>query len=159
MIYISHRGNINGRIPEMENSPEYIDDTIKQGYHVEIDVRLQGGSLFLGHDKPQYEISKNWIMDRKHNLWIHTKNFEAMSYLINYRHITAFYHEKENHVLVTNTDVFWSHNLNEATAKSVIPLLSMDDINKWERKEVYGICSDYIKTVAERTKKSNAIEE
>jgi len=31
MILISHRGNINGRIEEAENRPDYIDDTIRLG--------------------------------------------------------------------------------------------------------------------------------
>jgi hypothetical protein len=34
MIYISHRGNINGRIENVENKPEYVNDTILLGYDV-----------------------------------------------------------------------------------------------------------------------------
>ena len=32
MIYISHRGNIDGKIPSMENHPSYIDKAIALGY-------------------------------------------------------------------------------------------------------------------------------
>ena len=39
MILISHRGNITGRIPDSENRPSYIQDTINLGYDVEIDVQ------------------------------------------------------------------------------------------------------------------------
>jgi len=56
MIYISHRGNINGRIEDSENKPEYIDDTIQLGFDVEIDVWYIDGKWWLGHDGPQYEI-------------------------------------------------------------------------------------------------------
>ena len=38
MILISHRGNINGKKPDLENKPEYIQNAIKLGYNVEIDV-------------------------------------------------------------------------------------------------------------------------
>ena len=38
MILISHRGNIDGRIPEKENHPNYIDAAIKAGYDVEVDL-------------------------------------------------------------------------------------------------------------------------
>ena len=37
MILISHRGNIDGKIVERENHPEYIDEAIALGYDVEID--------------------------------------------------------------------------------------------------------------------------
>ncbi len=36
---ISHRGNLDGPIPERENSPDYIDQAIKWGFVVEIDIR------------------------------------------------------------------------------------------------------------------------
>ncbi len=56
MILISHRGNINGRVPNLENSPDFIDAAIEKKYDVEIDLRTHNGKLFLGHDEPQYEI-------------------------------------------------------------------------------------------------------
>ena len=39
MKIISHRGNINGIIPEKENRPSYIDSAIGCGYEVEVDIR------------------------------------------------------------------------------------------------------------------------
>jgi hypothetical protein len=38
MIYISHRGNIDGKKPHLENSPSYIDEAIELGYDVEVDL-------------------------------------------------------------------------------------------------------------------------
>ena len=35
MILISHRGNINGKIPEYENNPDYVDSAINLGYEVQ----------------------------------------------------------------------------------------------------------------------------
>ena len=52
MILISHRGNIDGKKPHLENQPDYIDEAIALGYDVEIDVWLIDGVLFLGHDAP-----------------------------------------------------------------------------------------------------------
>jgi len=54
--YISHRGNIDGRIPNSENSPEYISLALSKGYEVEIDVWFVDGSFYLGHDEPYYLI-------------------------------------------------------------------------------------------------------
>lgn len=38
MIKIAHRGNINGKLPEMENSPNYVMAAIEKGYDCEIDL-------------------------------------------------------------------------------------------------------------------------
>jgi glycerophosphoryl diester phosphodiesterase len=54
MILIAHRGNLNGKQPERENSPEYIKEALEKGYHVEVDVWLkETNNLFLGHDSPK----------------------------------------------------------------------------------------------------------
>jgi hypothetical protein len=50
MILISHRGNINGKIVEKENHPDYIDEAINLDYDVEIDIWMIEGILMLGHD-------------------------------------------------------------------------------------------------------------
>ena len=50
MILISHRGNLNGPKPLMENSPAYIEIAIKKNFHVEIDVWIKKNNLYLGHD-------------------------------------------------------------------------------------------------------------
>ena len=60
MILISHRGNLNGKIPENENCPDYIDKAIHSGYDVEIDIWMIDNELFLGHDGPQYKVIYNW---------------------------------------------------------------------------------------------------
>ena len=38
MILISHRGNIDGPNPKLENSPEYIQLAMEKGFDVEVDV-------------------------------------------------------------------------------------------------------------------------
>ena len=78
MILISHRGNVDGRIIERENHPDYIDEAIHAGYNVEIDVWMIEGVLLLGHDEPQYGITQQWLNDRHYSLWLHCKNIEAM---------------------------------------------------------------------------------
>lgn len=52
MIIISHRGNINGPNPRMENKPEYIKKALDENFMVEIDVWFYQGELWLGHDEP-----------------------------------------------------------------------------------------------------------
>jgi hypothetical protein len=57
MKLIAHRGNINGSNPEKENHPDYINEAIKLGHNVEIDVWFINNKFYLGHDDP----SKKYI--------------------------------------------------------------------------------------------------
>ena len=50
MIYISHRGNIDGKKPHLENSQSYIDEAIELGYDVEVDLWHVDGNFFLGYE-------------------------------------------------------------------------------------------------------------
>jgi hypothetical protein len=143
MILISHRGNLNGLFPDKENSPQYIDNAISNGFEVEIDLRTSNSKLFLGHDYAQYEITIEWLQSRRDNLWIHTKDSESLFKLCD-TNLRYFFHEKESHTIIANSNLIWSHDLSEASDKSIIPLLSMDDILNKGYSSVHGICSDFI---------------
>lgn len=145
MRLISHRGNISGPSPLVENTHGFIQAAIDDGYDVEIDVRLINGSLYLGHDNPEHPVELTWLMDRKHNLWIHTKNFGALDFLLG-KGLKVFYHQLEKHTVIGNTNVIWSHDLSEASERSIIPLISLDDVllNKNLSMRFYGVCSDHI---------------
>ena len=54
MRIICHRGNMYGPDINTENNPKQIDFCISKGYDVEIDLWLEGGKYFLGHDSMQY---------------------------------------------------------------------------------------------------------
>jgi glycerophosphoryl diester phosphodiesterase len=146
MILISHRGNLNGRIPERENSLEYIDEAIDMGFYVEIDVRTKENDLYLGHDEPQYLVTLDWLNERSEFLYIHVKDFKSLDALIMYNNLKIFFHTLEEHVIINNTKVFWSHDIKNISEKSIIPLLSLDEIklNSHLKNNVFGICSDYI---------------
>ena len=63
MKLIAHRGNINGPDPSKENTPEYIEQAIAQGFDVEVDVRYSPlhSKLYLGHDEPDYKVDWFWF--------------------------------------------------------------------------------------------------
>ena len=145
MRLISHRGNINRVYQERENTPDYIQEAIDLGYDVEIDIWSMGknNNLYLGHDGPELELNNiNWLLNRKDHLWIHCKNFAALSFLIN-TGLTVFFHEQESYTIISNGYI-WAHNLMEIDSKCIIPLLDKDSITNWNPKPVYGVCSDYI---------------
>ena len=65
MILISHRGNILGRKKQLENNPNYIDNALKLGYDVEVDVWSIDKQFYLGHDEPQYKIERSFLQNKK----------------------------------------------------------------------------------------------
>lgn len=140
MILISHRGNINGRIEDAENRPDYIDDTIRIGYNVEVDIWEIDHRLFLGHDRPQYEIDYTWLKDRKNKLWIHCKNIKALEYFNDIIDFHYFWHEKDT-VTITSQGTIWAFPGKQPIRNSiaVLPELNDEDISY-----CLGICSDYI---------------
>jgi len=139
MILISHRGNINGRIPEMENKPGYIEDAIKMGYNVEIDVWLVDHGFFTGHYSPQYEVSYDWFFMRMDKFWVHCKNIKALTFLL-HSSLNCFWHEKDK-VTLTSKKYIWAFPGSQPIEKSiaVLPELNNDDIS-----QCMGICSDVI---------------
>ena len=140
MIYISHRGNIDGKKPHLENQPSYIDEAIALGYNVEVDVWYVDGKLFLGHDEPQYPIELSWLDERKYELWIHCKNVEAFEFIFE-EDLHFFWHEEDT-LTLTSWNCIWAYPGKQPIKKSiaVMPERSNDDVS-----QCYGICSDVIK--------------
>lgn len=144
MILISHRGNINGPNPELENTIEYIEIALSKGFEVEIDVWGIDGDLWLGHDEPLYKIDWDWLEKYDDRFWIHCKNIDALLYLsdidyskINYNY---FWHETDK-VTLTSFSWIWAYPGNQPITGSiaVLPELYDDDVS-----DAAGICSDYI---------------
>lgn len=137
MILISHRGNIDGKKPELENTPNYIQKALDLGYHVEIDIWYDNG-FYLGHDFPQYEISFNYLINDK--LWCHAKNIEAIIEMKKYP-IHYFWHQEDD-ITLTSKEYIWAYPGKQPIKNSiaVMPELYNDDISK-----CIGICSDNIK--------------
>ena len=139
-LLIAHRGNINGKNEERENDPDYIDEAIDKGYDVEVDVWMEDGFLYLGHDNPQYRILQHWLEERVEKLWIHCKNFEAMRWFTLIGGFNHFWHQEDDFTL-TSKGIIWTYTGKETTPKSicVLPENSNNEVG-----ECLGVCSDYI---------------
>jgi hypothetical protein len=139
MILISHRGNLNGKIPDRENSPSYILKALEKGYDVEIDVWFSDGKFWLGHDKPQYETDYKFLINEK--FWCHAKNvdalFEMKKYVIHY-----FWHENDEFTL-TSKNYIWTYPTreNKPGTISVLPETFNQSVEGCK-----GVCSDYIES-------------
>ena len=147
MVLISHRGNIDGKNIEFENQPSYIDDAIKLGYNVEIDVWYIDNKLYLGHDSADYQIDIDWLKSRLSKVWIHCKHLPAIEYFHNNTDVMVrgysnyFFHNTDD-TTITSKGYLWVYPGKQPIKNSisVLPEIHNDDIT-----QCYGICSDIIK--------------
>lgn len=134
---ISHRGNLDGPEPSKENQPDFIDAALLLCDGVEIDVWKIEGSIFLGHDSPDYKISKGFLDGKK--LWCHAKNLEALDFLLT-NNFECFWHQNDDQVL-TSGGFIWTHShSNDFTSKSIACLI--DGIGL-PPLHCFGICTDF----------------
>jgi hypothetical protein len=140
MILISHRGNLNGPNEDRENSPYYIMEAIDEGYDVEVDLWWVDGKVYLGHDKPQYEVSDEWLGERIDKLWVHCKNVESLNWIRN-TSLHYFWHEQDT-LTLTSKNHMWVYPGKQPIIGSiaVMPEIHNDNISN-----CWGVCSDFIK--------------
>ncbi len=139
MILISHRGNLSGPNPQLENEPKYIIGAIERGFHVEIDVwYFKDSGFWLGHDEPQYQVKREFLQNIK--LWCHAKNIDAFYKMVDDKKIHCFSHDKDE-VALTTKGYFWSLSNTKMTDRS-ISVMPSDYVDL--PKNIAGVCSDNI---------------
>lgn len=144
MILISHRGNLNGRLPNRENEPSYIDEAIKDGYSVEIDMRVTGQDIWLGHDNSQYQIDLPWLQGRKNYLWIHCKNRDAFDFCLR-NNLHCFWHDTDDYTM-TSYGYVWAYPGKSSVGPMTI--MVMPEVH-WpvdliKQQSAFGYCSDFV---------------
>ena len=143
MHFISHRGNLNGPDLQNENNPIYVQNAVNLGFEVEIDIYFKNNLLWLGHDKPDYQITDiNWLKNKK--FWCHAKNIEAFHFMLGYPEIHCFWHQNDDCTLTTLGYV-WTYPGKLILDKSI--MVSNKYINKSDIPVCSGICSDYINKI------------
>ena len=95
-------------------------------------------NFYLGHDKPQYLISDNYLVNKK--LWCHAKNFDALLEMLKNPNIHCFWHENDK-VTITSHKHIWSYPTEKFEPKTiaVLPELYNSIVEGCD-----GVCSDYI---------------
>jgi len=137
MIFISHRGNLDGINPKKENSPDYIISALNEGFDVEVDVWFKDDKFYLGHDTPKYEIDYNFLISEK--LWCHAKNIESLNEMKKYN-IHYFWHENDI-VTLTSKNYVWAYPAKKFPKNSIGVL---PEKHNSEITYCLGICSDII---------------
>lgn len=141
-IWVSHRGNINGSNPSMENNPEYIKQTLNAGFDVEVDAWIESDGLYLGHDAPIYKIDKYFLQNQK--IWTHCKNVITYLELSKFSNINCFFQNDEE-IVATTRGYFWAHSKCMIWNNKTI-VTKLDSRNWGAPENVFGICSDYIES-------------
>jgi hypothetical protein len=138
MIYIAHRGNINGINTDRENHPDYIAEALKKDFNVEIDVWFDDNKWILGHDVPEYEIKLEFLYNRF--LWCHAKNIEALKEMST-RGLHCFWHQSDD-VVLTSQGYLWTYPGKFLTTKSIA--VKPEIIQNQSIDVCAGICSDIV---------------
>jgi hypothetical protein len=141
MLYIAHRGNLKGPNPKKENRPTYLLEAISNGFFVETDLWvLKNNDLYLGHDKPQYKITINFLLGIKNKLFCHCKNIKALQFLLkNYPEIECFYHDIDDCVLTSKNNI-WTSPGKELYPSSICV---MPERVGQIPHDCLGVCTDY----------------
>lgn len=139
MLYIAHRGCINGPNPDRENHPDFLLEAVNSGFQVEVDVWYLDNKFYLGHDEPQYETNLEFINNL--NFWCHAKNIEALSQLME-TNIQCFFHDSDECTL-TSHNWIWTYPGKTIVSKRAIAVMP-ERIPDWDFSQAGGICSDFV---------------
>lgn len=147
-ILIAHRGNLQGPNLKLENKPSYINTALNKGYDIEVDIWYSKG-WWLGHDKPQYKISYEWLSDRSHKLWIHCKNITTLGQIVKrnqhgWMGMPNFFFHNTDDCTLTSHGFIWTYpNKKLSISGNTICVLPELGYNG-DLKKCYGVCTDYV---------------
>ena len=152
-ILISHRGNLVGPNPDLENNPDHITKNVLPKFNCEVDLRfdVEKHKFYLGHDFNQYPIEFAWLEENSEKLWIHCKDYFSLEYFsLNKTDFNYFFHINDSFVL-TSKGFIWTYP-GEKTGKNSICVLPEKFNKNFDRvihefPNVYGFCSDHIQKI------------
>lgn len=156
MKLISHRGNLSGPIPELENKTPYIREAIRKGYQVEVDVWAENTTddtgftlqnFYLTHNKPTHFdfISVDWLYRHQFDLLIHCKNKEAVVWAMKNLDGEWFAHEKDRWAATSEGRMICYGEESDIIDDDRVLVMMPEHHNiKNFPKGIYGICTDFV---------------
>ena len=148
MLFISHRGNIDG-ICEYENTIPRIQNVLSLGYDIEIDIWFIEGKYFLGHDEPKEQIVNLEILFNQH-VWVHAKTILTLNRLVNVSP-NVFFHNSDDATLTKSLRI-WTFAGKPIHNNSIACLPENCNYSDKELSQCYGICSDFVDKYKEKFK-------
>ena len=143
--HICHRGNLHGPVKELENNFGVLIQRSLHGYHVEVDVWYWEKNLWLGHDRPEYKITFDWLLSSKRRL-IHAKDGATFEYLLQESGKRAadlhiFYHTEEDYVL-TNKGLVICYPGKPLLEGSLCMMPERATYRQEDMQKCFSVCSD-----------------
>lgn len=139
MKIISHRGNLDGP-QEHDNVISELEQVSKEML-VEVDVWHMEHGWYLGHDGPERAISFDFITNP--NFILHAKNLDAL-YKLTGTNLHYFWHQEDDFTL-TSKQIIWTYPKKEVTNRSIIVCQTLEEVEQYKTKDIWGICTDYVK--------------
>lgn len=137
-IVISHLGNIDGRQPEKENTLPYIQQALKEGWHVCVDVAFRNGGFLLPAAHGNYVAPPALLS--KQRVWCRAHDPETMDALCNINaHCFLVSH---SFISLTSALFLWTlpgHNLLDRSIAAYPELAEPDWLANFEPA---GLCSN-----------------
>ena len=145
--HICHRGNIQKPQKELENNFGILIQRAIQGQYVEVDVWYHEQHLWLGHDKPEYKITLEWLAADKRRL-IHAKDGKTLEHLLQETgrkalDLHVFYHTDEDYVL-TNKGLVICYPGKPLLEGSLCMMPERAQYKEEELMKSFSVCSDTI---------------
>lgn len=141
MFYIAHRGNIDKKNPETENSIEAINLCLSLNLDVEIDVWYFDEHFYLGHDRPITKVNNDFL--ENHHLWCHAKNDQALFQMMQNKKIHCFWHSTDDYT-ITSQGFIWAYPGKNLDKNTVCVLPELGNYSTQQLNSCMGICSDQI---------------
>ena len=146
--HICHRGNLYGPVKELENNFGILIQRSLHGYHTEIDVWYHQNNLWLGHDRPEYKITFDWLLSSKRRL-IHAKDGKTFEYLLleagkKAADLHIFYHTEEDYIL-TNKGLVICYPGKPLLQGSLCMMPERANYTQEELQKCFSVCSDNIR--------------
>jgi hypothetical protein len=129
MIFIAHRGNIEGPHSDWENTLGYINQAITRGFDCEVDIRYIDKHYWLGHDYPKSKVINEMLSAKQ--IWFHAKDGTTLRQALKDK-LHVFYDDNPNmNYALTSRGFIWHWD-----GKSMIYVM--------DKNGLIGICSDYV---------------
>ncbi len=138
VILISHRGTVEGRVVERENTPAYLEEALKAGFEVEVDVWFLEGEFWLGHDRGEVRTELEFL--KREGFWVHAKNLAGL-YELRRAGAHCFFHESDDATL-TSRGFIWTYPGKMLTGLSICVLPERGGVEGMEG--CAGVCSDSV---------------
>jgi hypothetical protein len=158
MIFIAHRGNLDGPNKDSENHPDQIKFVLDKYFqiNVEIDLWVLDDKYYFGHDEPKYLVNEETMHDltqmRRYRVWFHAKNQDAL-YHLRYTEFEEsvrcnyFWHQNDDYTITSPHSYIWTYPGKRLLYKSICVLPESNIYDTRKNTVCFGasgICTDYI---------------